>query len=180
MYSYGPPHMAEQKQNDQLEHTYSIYVSIRDIALKTCQRRWTIGRSGERGSGISVQAARHDDDDDNDDLSTAKVNSNNNEKYNKRTNFFFTLLNDNWNLWRIVWMCVLNGFLVYGQINFRGLFNAKAILVKEQPWYHLNHGSGIRFHVFPQGISPKITDVQIRLLRCHSLVRSSLLPHHLM
>ena len=31
---------------------------------KTCQRRWIIGRSGERGSGISVLAARHDDDDD--------------------------------------------------------------------------------------------------------------------
>ena len=29
--------------------------------------RWTIGRSGERGSGISVLAARHDDDDDDDD-----------------------------------------------------------------------------------------------------------------
>ena len=27
-----------------------------------------IGRGGERGSGISVLAARHDDDDDNDDL----------------------------------------------------------------------------------------------------------------
>ena len=27
-----------------------------------------IGRSGERWSGISVQAARHDDDDDDDDL----------------------------------------------------------------------------------------------------------------
>ena len=26
-----------------------------------------IGRRGERGSGISVQAARHDDDDDDDD-----------------------------------------------------------------------------------------------------------------
>ena len=35
-------------------HTYSSYVRIRDVALKTCQRRWTIGRSGERGSGISV------------------------------------------------------------------------------------------------------------------------------
>ena len=31
---------------------------------KTCQRRWTIGRSGERGSGISVLAARHDNEDD--------------------------------------------------------------------------------------------------------------------
>ena len=61
MYSYGPPHMTGQKQDDQLEHTYRSYV--RDVALKTCQRRWTIGRSGKRGSGISVLAARHDDDD---------------------------------------------------------------------------------------------------------------------
>ena len=29
---------------------------------RTCQRQWTIGWSGERGSGISVLAARHDDD----------------------------------------------------------------------------------------------------------------------
>ena len=62
MYSYGPPHMAGQMQDDQLEHTSSSHVRIRDVALKTCQRRWTIGRSGERGSGISVLAARHDDD----------------------------------------------------------------------------------------------------------------------
>ena len=63
MYSYGTPHMARQKQDDQLEHTFSSYVRIRDVALKTSQRRWTIGRSGERGLGISVLAARHDDDD---------------------------------------------------------------------------------------------------------------------
>ena len=36
MYSYGPPHMAELKQDDQREHTYSSYVRIRDVALKTC------------------------------------------------------------------------------------------------------------------------------------------------
>ena len=64
MYSYRPPHMAGQKLDDQLEHTFISYVRIRGVALKTCQRRWTIGRSGERGSGISVLAARHDDDDD--------------------------------------------------------------------------------------------------------------------
>ena len=64
MYSYGPPHMAKQKQDDQLGHTYSSYVRIRDVTLKTCQKRWMIGRSGERGPGISVQATRHDDDDD--------------------------------------------------------------------------------------------------------------------
>ena len=56
--------MAEQKRGDQLEHTYSSYVRIRDVALKTCQRGWTIGWSGERGSGISMLAAWHDDDDD--------------------------------------------------------------------------------------------------------------------
>ena len=35
-----------------------------DLALKTSQKRWMIGRSGERGSGISVLAARNDGDDD--------------------------------------------------------------------------------------------------------------------
>ena len=69
MYSYGPPHMAGQKHDDQLEHTYSSNVRVRDIALKTFLRRWTIGKSGERGSRISVLAARHDDDDDDVTLS---------------------------------------------------------------------------------------------------------------
>ena len=64
MISYGPPHVAEQKQDGPLEHTYSSYVRIRDVALNTCQKRWTIGRSDERGSGISVLAARHETDDD--------------------------------------------------------------------------------------------------------------------
>ena len=63
MYSYGPPHMAVQKQDDQHEHTFSSYVRIQDVVLKTCLGRSTIGRSGERGSGISVLPARHDDDD---------------------------------------------------------------------------------------------------------------------
>ena len=44
--------------------SYSSYVRIQDVALKTCQRRRTIGRSGERRSGISVLAARHDHDHD--------------------------------------------------------------------------------------------------------------------
>ena len=58
------PTYGREKQDDQLENTYSSSVRIRDVALKTWQRRWTIGRSAERGSGISVLAARHDDDDD--------------------------------------------------------------------------------------------------------------------
>ena len=34
-YSYGPSHMAVQKQDDQHEHTFSSYVRIRDVVLKT-------------------------------------------------------------------------------------------------------------------------------------------------
>ena len=55
--------MAVQKQDDQHKHTFSSYVRIRDVVLKTCLGRWTIERSGERGSGISVLPAWHDDDD---------------------------------------------------------------------------------------------------------------------
>ena len=43
--------------------TYSSYVKTQDVTLKTCRRRWMIGRSGERLSGISLLATRHDDDD---------------------------------------------------------------------------------------------------------------------
>ena len=71
--SYGPPHRAKQKQDDQRKHTYNSYVRIRDVALKTGQKRWMIGRSGERESGISVLAARHDD---NDDFKICWINSN--------------------------------------------------------------------------------------------------------
>ena len=62
MYSYGSPHMAAQKQDDQLERTFSSYVRIQAVVLKTYLGRWTIGRSGERGSGISVLPAQYDDD----------------------------------------------------------------------------------------------------------------------
>ena len=64
MYSYGSPHTAAQKQDNQHERTFSSYVRIQVVVLKTCLGRWTIGRSGERGSGISVLPARYDDDDD--------------------------------------------------------------------------------------------------------------------
>ena len=46
------PHIwSVQKQDDQHEHTFSSYVRIRDVGLMTCQRRWTIGRSGEECQG---------------------------------------------------------------------------------------------------------------------------------
>ena len=56
--------MAKRKQGDQLLPTYSSSVRIRDVALKSNQKQWTIGRSSERGSGISVLVAWQDDDDD--------------------------------------------------------------------------------------------------------------------
>ena len=68
MYSFGTPHMAVQKQDDQHEHTFSNYVRIQDVVLRTCLGWWTIGRSGERESGISVLVVWHDDDDDDDDV----------------------------------------------------------------------------------------------------------------
>ena len=64
MYSCGPPLMDVQEWDDQHELTYSSYVRTRVVILRTCRRRWMIGRNGERRSGISAQAARHDDDDD--------------------------------------------------------------------------------------------------------------------
>ena len=36
----------------------------RDVTLKTRRKKWTIGRGGERVSGISVLMAQHDDDDE--------------------------------------------------------------------------------------------------------------------
>ena len=66
MYSSGPLYMDEQRQNDQLEPTYNISVPLQDVALKTCQKQWTIEKGGGKGSGISILMARPDDDDDDD------------------------------------------------------------------------------------------------------------------
>ena len=66
MYSCRPLHMDEQRQDDQLEPTYSSSVLIWDVNLKTSQKQLTIGRGGERGSGISMLMVRRDDDDDDD------------------------------------------------------------------------------------------------------------------
>ena len=58
MYSHGPPHMDGQKQDDQHEHTFSSYVRIRDVVLKTYQRRWTKGEVAKEGQGYP--RLRHD------------------------------------------------------------------------------------------------------------------------
>ena len=54
--------MDEQRHDDQLEPTYSSSVLIRDVALKTNRKQWTIGKGGEKGSGISMLRVRHYDE----------------------------------------------------------------------------------------------------------------------
>ena len=58
--------MDEQRQDDQLEPTYSRSVPIRDVVQKTDRKKWTIEKDAKRGSGISVLMVQHDDDDDDD------------------------------------------------------------------------------------------------------------------
>ncbi len=62
IYSRGLLHMDDQRQDDQLESIYNSSVPIQDVAWKTSRERWTIEKSGGRGSGRSVLAARHDND----------------------------------------------------------------------------------------------------------------------
>ena len=66
-YSWGPPHMIKQRQDDQQEPTYNSSVLIQDVALKTSWKQWTIEKGGGRGSGRSILIAWHDNDDDDDD-----------------------------------------------------------------------------------------------------------------
>ena len=56
----------------QIKEIPFFFKIIQPLTMKTYQRRWTIGRSGERGSGISVLAARHDDDDEEDIWESSK------------------------------------------------------------------------------------------------------------
>ena len=58
-----PLRMNVQKQDDQLEPTYSSTVPIQNVALKTYWQQWTIEKGDKKRSGISLLMARHDDDD---------------------------------------------------------------------------------------------------------------------
>ena len=62
MYSCESLHMGEQRQDDQLKPTYRSSVPTQDVGLKTCRKQWTIGKSGEKGPGISVLMVGHDED----------------------------------------------------------------------------------------------------------------------
>ena len=57
--------MGVQGLDNQLELIYNSSALTQDLTWMTCRKRWMIERNTERGSGKSVQAARHDDDDDN-------------------------------------------------------------------------------------------------------------------
>ena len=48
MYSHGPLHTNEQRQDDQREPTYSSSVLIRDVDLKICREQWTIEKDGDK------------------------------------------------------------------------------------------------------------------------------------
>ena len=62
MYSGGPLPIHEQRYDDQLEPIYSSSMTIRDIALKTCRKQWTIGEVVAREeSGISILMAWRED-----------------------------------------------------------------------------------------------------------------------
>ena len=50
-----------------IHHVQHLGVDTGYVALKTYRKRWTIERSGERGSESSVLMTQHDDDDDEDD-----------------------------------------------------------------------------------------------------------------
>ena len=92
--------MAAQKQDDQLERTFSSYVRIQAVVLKTYLGRWTIGRSGGRGSGISVLPARYDDDDES--YITPRLN-----KHIKNIQFYFFLCSSLVYLLPIFWHFLL-------------------------------------------------------------------------
>ena len=56
----GPLHMDVERQDVQFTPRYSSSVPIRDIALRIYRKQWTIGKCGERSSGIYVLIAWHD------------------------------------------------------------------------------------------------------------------------
>ena len=103
--------MSKKKQWDQLEPTYSSSVRIQDVALATCQKRWTIGRSRERGSGISVLVAPQDDDDDDDD------------EYGQSISLSFRFLSFSFDekVKSIRWLVIFSSYLTPSQFFYSGL-----------------------------------------------------------
>ena len=63
-FSNGLFHIYMQVLDDQIEPIYNSSERIRDVAWKTCRKRWTIETRGERALGKPVLATQYDDDDD--------------------------------------------------------------------------------------------------------------------
>ena len=79
------PHTWPCKSRTTSTNIHSATMRIRDVVQKTCLRRWTIGKSGERGSGISMLPARYDDDDDIYNASTVRKRENSSKKMTRYT-----------------------------------------------------------------------------------------------
>ena len=81
--------MDKQRQDDQLEPTYNSSVPIQDVALKTCQKQWTIEKGGEKGSVISMLMVRRDDDDDDIQKTTSNLPPGNVSSYTNILNIAY-------------------------------------------------------------------------------------------
>ena len=75
-------------------------------------RRWMIGRSGERGSGISVLAAQHDDDDDDYEYNIIVTNI---------TKNWYEIVFIQFHLKLIFKLCLVWHKAEYGKIKVRGM-----------------------------------------------------------
>ena len=140
MYSYGPLQMDEQRQDDQLEPTYCSSVPIRDVALKTSLKQWTIEKGGEKGSEIFVLMAWHDDDNDDDVLICF-----NRLLWNKpfrlhhnitNTFYYFAIYRFSLQHNRSLWRCFL---LILEEIHYLSLV---------LPFVATYRSSCVRFHLF--------------------------------
>ena len=101
---------------------YSSYVRTQDVTQKTCRRRWTIGKSGERWLRISVLAARHDDDDDDDDYIILYYYLSYYYKLNHIImEYFFAFIWLHWNIILFTHICVLS--ILHYYIFFHLLFS---------------------------------------------------------
>ena len=104
--------MDEERQDEQLQPIYN------DIALKTYWERWTIEKSGGKGSGRSLQAAWHDNNDDDVYIyilhlydyrfqsTQVSISVNINILRDDKTTFFFFFSKKTLGLCLIVWLLV--------------------------------------------------------------------------
>ena len=128
--------MAAQKQVDQHERTFSSYVRIRDVVLKTYLGRWTIGRSGERGSGISVLPARYDDDDERCEVKVSCHNHNFHTNQVFPFGWFSKLIT---NLQQVVYLrtLYLQNKVCQAHLAFKIVLCALCVNLSILPWYYI-------------------------------------------